>query len=653
MKCASGLSARKLTEMFDQREDERGYFVYTNRYNGTTQTDNPNLTYILNKINEKFASSKYSTYRCACKLFSLQKALYTNYIPFQTVCTILERHRLSQIDSAPSIKPTQLTALLHDIYFAAEQLGYYAELAQQPDREALISTLAGLLWSVYDPKRCNPLSVLELKQTFLLLCETQNFEQIVWEHFQLTSDHNLCVSRHRLEAVLMNFAKLLAFLGEPDHLKATLVQEIVTECFAHYPGLVGLTEYQFSCLWKLSSKFSYYSNVLALSKRLRESEFVVHSVQCGACRTPIQGLRFKCQRCRNLSLCIDCFSHGYSSKSHNVGHKMYEISTNDIAANPFSSLLSKLCKLLNCSTDPQSSAHHQPSTYDNMEAKLIDTNAVELQEVEIPPAASSTLRGTLSRSLNSTSCASLRKSSNKNISIFSNIDCQLFTSSQSQALGEKLMSILEVLEEDGEKYRVKLANLKAVGSIDKPQLDYFDEHGKLIAEQLKVLREVGAKLGRGFPQSSSTPYRSASVKGGKLSLSTVQDRLDKSIDGAELNKSYVNDQLPSELSVRDVSAWFHLDRLSETMLEQMEKDKGKDMTNNTNQKTQVDELNRCIDNLRMDTQMANFKDLLLKVREIVDDSYSDNTELARTTQELEKTLSLIIEDVERKRLSQV
>lgn len=308
-----------------------------------------------------------------------------------------------------------------------------------------------------------------------------------------------------------------------------------------------------------------------------------------------------------------------------------------------------------------------------MEAKLIDTNAVELQEVEHPPAASSTLRGTLSRSLNSTSCASLRKASNKNVSIFSNIDCQLFTSSsQSQVLGEKLISILEVLEEDGEKYRVKVANLKAYGGIDKEQLDYFDEHGKLVAEQLKVLKDVGTKLGRGFPQSSSTPLRSASVKG--LSLSTVQSRMENSSElcppqittsrsftndhfptilvvGAELNKSYVNDQLSSELSVRDVSAWFHLDRLSETMLEQMNMNKSKTKSNPKSQ--HVDELNRCIDNLRMDTQMANFKDLLLKVREIVDDSYSDNTELARTTQQLEKALDRIIEEEERKRLSQV
>lgn len=67
----------------------------------------------------------------------------------------------------------------------------------------------------------------------------------------------------------------------------------------------------------------------------------------------------------------------------------------------------------------------------------------------------------------------------------------------------------------------------------------------------------------------------------------------------------------------------------------------------------VDELTRCIDNLKIDTQMANFKDLLLKVREIVDDSYSDNTELARTTQQLEKALDKIIAEEERKRVESI
>lgn len=310
----------------------------------------------------------------------------------------------------------------------------------------------------------------------------------------------------------------------------------------------------------------------------------------------------------------------------------------------------KLCNLFSRSSNSQTQCQ-QPSTFDNMEAKLIDTNAVELQDVEQPPAASSTLRGTLSRSLNSSSCASLRKSSNKNISIFSNIDCQLFTSTQSQALVEKLSSVMEILEEDSEKYRLKLANLKVNATVDKEQIDYFEAHGKLLSEQLKTLKEVCAKVSRGFPQSSSTPYRSSSNGSTKRLSLMAASALEKTIHGAELNKSYVNDQLQPELSVRDISSWFHLNKPSETILEQMEADAASKAS--ANPVAVVDELTRRIDNLKIDTQMANFKDLLLKVREIVDDSYSDNTELARTTQQLEKALDRIIAEEERKRLQSI
>lgn len=316
----------------------------------------------------------------------------------------------------------------------------------------------------------------------------------------------------------------------------------------------------------------------------------------------------------------------------------------------------KLCNMFSHSPSAQPN-RQQPSTFDNMEAKLIDTNAVELQDVDqLPPAASSTLRGTLSRSMNSSSSASLRKNSSKNISIFSNIDCQLFTSTSSQALVEKLVSIVDIMEDDLEKYRLKLANLKTNSTVDKGQIDYLDSHGKLMGEQLKALKEVCSKINRGFPQSCSTPYRSTNNESMKHVSLTMTSALNKSIHGAELNKSYVHDQLQPELSVRDISSWFHLNKPSETILEQMEADvvvASRVNDSNAERAATVDELTRCIDNLKIDTQMANFKDLLLKVREIVDDSYSDNTELARTTQQLEKALDKIIAEEERKRLQGV
>lgn len=94
--------------------------------------------------------------------------------------------------------------------------------------------------------------------------------------------------------------------------------------------MIGLTERQFIDLWqKQNIGFSYYSNVLALVYRIKESQNIVHEVECIKCKqSPIVGIRFKCQQCRKLSLCFECFCTGYKSSKHDLSHRMYEISTN-------------------------------------------------------------------------------------------------------------------------------------------------------------------------------------------------------------------------------------------------------------------------------------------------------------------------------------
>jgi hypothetical protein len=51
----------------------------------------------------------------------------------------------------------------------------------------------------------------------------------------------------------------------------------------------------------------------------------------------------------------------------------------------------------------------------------------------------------------------------------------------------------------------------------------------------------------------------------------------------------------------------------------------------------------------VDEKMLYFKQLLNKVKEIIDDSYSDNSQLAKTTQQLEQVLDRIIGEEERRR----
>uniref|UniRef100_A0A182R7H0 ZZ-type domain-containing protein n=1 Tax=Anopheles funestus TaxID=62324 RepID=A0A182R7H0_ANOFN len=637
--------------MYDQQIDERGYLLYRNRYNGKTEQDNPNLLFILLTINEKYAGSRYSTYRCAGKLHAFQKALYISYIPFEMVHSILNRHQLNLIDSAPSIKPSQLISVVHDIYFAATRMGYFDELTAPPNLDAVSAILASFFWAVFDPKRSNLVSVLELRQTFLLLCDHTSHAQLVWEHFRLTSDHNLCVSRHRFEAMLTVLSKVLTFLGEPDHLRPSMVQQITGECFANYPGLVGLTEYQFSCLWKLSSLFSYYANVVSLCKRLRDTEHTTHGMLCYGCRITIRGLRFKCQRCRQVSLCIECFTSGYSNKRHNMAHKMYEISSSDTDdGSRCNAWAGKLWRWLKTTNNPTGGTGGgiptSPSTYENLEAKLLDTKAVDLMQGE-EVCVVQEHEGDGDRKNTQRRESMVNSTLKRNMSLFSSVEYGVFNNTQQKNLLAKLAVLVETLEEQHEATRKRKVECWQGLTDEQRQMTdgmhtLFENFVAQVAEGLTQLKDIGTQLGQGLPQCSSTPYRQAAI----TSDCTADATQEKSVGRSRIMEK-------TELSVRDISTWFHieLDRGQQTG-----ETEGKDSTLPpviTEERTlKRDELSCRIDRLKMDTQMVNFRDLLLKVREIVDDSYSDNTELARSTQQIEKALDRIIAEEEQKRSQQ-
>lgn len=183
----------------------------------------------------------------------------------------------------------------------------------------------------------------------LIMCNTQTFDQMILEEFLIVADHNRCVNRFRFESLLKVISKIFSFLGESAHYGWHLVTDWVQQCFlqvnlveyyhaddskclfshSQCPGIIGLDEYQFTCLWQNQSiHFASYSNVLALVHRIKESQNILHDVQCVACKAvPITGIRFKCQQCRRLSLCFECFCKGYTNSRHEISHRMYELST--------------------------------------------------------------------------------------------------------------------------------------------------------------------------------------------------------------------------------------------------------------------------------------------------------------------------------------
>ena len=75
------------------------------------------------------------------------------------------------------------------------------------------------------------LSLLEFKQLMLILCNTQNFEQLTIEEFNLAADHNRCVNRFRLESIIKVIAKFFIYLEESTFYRTQSISTMIKECF--------------------------------------------------------------------------------------------------------------------------------------------------------------------------------------------------------------------------------------------------------------------------------------------------------------------------------------------------------------------------------------------------------------------------------------
>lgn len=75
------------------------------------------------------------------------------------------------------------------------------------------------------------ISLLEFKQLMLILCNTQHFEQLTAEEFNLAADHNRCVNRFRFESLIKVVSKFFMYLEENAFFRSQSISEIIQECF--------------------------------------------------------------------------------------------------------------------------------------------------------------------------------------------------------------------------------------------------------------------------------------------------------------------------------------------------------------------------------------------------------------------------------------
>ncbi|XP_063702933.1 dystrophin-1 isoform X2 [Culicoides brevitarsis] len=585
------------------QEDAKGYVYFMkqdkNSGESTSSLDYPKFLEKFTEIQAKHEKTKYFTYRVAGKIFDLtNNLLRTNRIPYQLVLGILDRHRM--INSSV-MTPKVTTEVCSEIFYAAYRLGY---LPQEENLEVCKYSLLNLIWNIFDAKRNKTsIAVSDFKQLMLMLCESSCFQSKLYEYFDLVCDHNQLLPRAKFEAMSVCFARIFAYIDpSASQFGMNWIEDTVRESYEHLSGLCGLTQLQFFDLWSSStSKFASFSNIVALIQRLHESQFVVHQKECFGCHAnPIKGLRFKCQQCRKLSLCLACFSTGFSNGKHTTSHKMYEISSDErTSCFTFGKFFSKMCSM----------SHNK--SMEKQEIRIEETgDDGEVNQSVVKIASHSMKRGTINKSM---------------ISGYGWTDGQR-TLSRSAAINAtgKILKIAEALTETQETLANNLNMFKQ--NLNDEQLNFLKSHCETLEQHIKDLRECGQVSSVPF---SSTPFRATThnVKKRPPLLNTSAP-LFNSIRGTELNKTFLEEN--KSLSINDLSNWFQVDKdCSEVQV------------------TQDD--NFVTTMTKTDTKMTNFKKLLYQVKEIVDDSYSDNALLAEKTKTLENELDNIIANEEERR----
>lgn len=70
-------------------------------------------------------------------------------IPFSLVSSVLSHHGFIQSDNVPVLKPSHLTSLIHDIYFAASKCDLFKQSVDF-NLDRCTAILANLFWNIYD-----------------------------------------------------------------------------------------------------------------------------------------------------------------------------------------------------------------------------------------------------------------------------------------------------------------------------------------------------------------------------------------------------------------------------------------------------------------------------------------------------------------------
>ncbi|KAK3852954.1 hypothetical protein Pcinc_040481 [Petrolisthes cinctipes] len=264
-----------------------------------------------------FDAIRFASYRTAAKLRFVQKKTNMHRVDIWNIIEAFRENGLNTLEPQTEVKVSRLETLISTLYHS---LNKRLPVGQHVVIESSTSILLNWLLSAYDKLRDDEgkLRVFSVKVALATLCSSKPLDKLRYVFSQI-SDGNGHLSMVRFSEYLKEVLALPAAVFESPSFSYS--ENLSTHIFDGVKQInvndfleVVLEDPGPECLaW------------LPLLHRLAASETVVHQTMCDGCRREdFTGLRYKCEKCHNYSMCQECFWLGRFSPPHSIDHQVKE-----------------------------------------------------------------------------------------------------------------------------------------------------------------------------------------------------------------------------------------------------------------------------------------------------------------------------------------
>ncbi|XP_017060706.1 dystrophin, isoforms A/C/F/G/H isoform X5 [Drosophila ficusphila] len=287
----------------------------------TTHWDHPEMIELMKGLAD-LNEIRFSAYRTAMKLRSVQKRLALDRISMSTACESFDRHGLrAQNDKLIDIP--DMTTVLHSLYVTIDKI----------DLTLMLDLAINWILNVYDSQRTGQIRVLSFKVGLVLLCKG-HLEEKYRYLFRLVADTDRRADQRRLGLLLHDCIQVPRQLGEVAAFGGSNIEPSVRSCLEQ----AGISQEAIDGNQDISIELQHFLGWLQhepqslvwlpVLHRLAAAEAAKHQAKCNICKEyPIVGFRYRCLKCFNFDMCQKCFFFGRNAKNHKLTHPMHEYCT--------------------------------------------------------------------------------------------------------------------------------------------------------------------------------------------------------------------------------------------------------------------------------------------------------------------------------------